>query len=251
MQVNGITALDYRVLDNGLEVVTASGMQEEQVKEAFLGSDEICVMTDQGVLVESFLGYKPVSYTYQVTTGCYIVALSREVQADVAAMIDQMSSALDTVQATVQATAPVQVMQLSRVLAAQAAPKLSDNQALTMPDLFQTWEEVLEAGTHVEENAIINDGGTLYRVVASGGTTPQEHQPPHGEGMLAVYRPIDQSHAGTAEDPIPWVYGMDCLEGQYFSYQGAVYRVAVGGTMKPCLWAPDSPGLWQWEKQEG
>lgn len=251
MKINELDALNYQARDNALEIVLASGTDWKAINKAFTESGEVSVTTDGGSLVERFLGYSPVSYVYQVATGCCVVTLSREVQADVAAMIDQMSSALDAVQATVQATAPVQVMQLSRVLAAQTAPKLSDNQALTMPDLFQTWEEVLEAGTHVEENAIINDGGTLYRVVASGGTTPQEHQPPHGEGMLAVYRPIDQSHAGTAEDPIPWVYGMDCLEGQYFSYKGAVYRVAVGGTMKPCVWAPDTPGLWQWEKQEG
>ena len=50
--------------------------------------------------------------------------------------------------------------------------------------------------------------------------TPQDHQPPDGEGMLAIYRPIDQTHAGTLEDPIPWVYGMDCPAGSYFSYQG-------------------------------
>ena len=83
-------------------------------------------------------------------------------------------------------------------------------------------------------------------MVQAGGVTPQEHQPPHGEGMLAVYRPIDQSHAGTLEDPIPWVYGMDCHAGVYFSYQGHIYQVAEGGDMVPCVWAPGTAGLWQW-----
>ena len=65
--------------------------------------------------------------------------------------------------------------------------------------------------------------------------------------MLAVYRPIETWHAGTRSDPIPWVYGMDCLAGLYYSYNGAIYRVADGGDMIPCVWAPDTPGLWQWE----
>ena len=60
------------------------------------------------------------------------------------------------------------------------------------------------------------------------------------------YRPIDQSHAGTLEDPIPWVYGMDCHAGVYFSYQGHIYQVAEGGDMVPCVWAPGTAGLWQW-----
>ena len=117
-----------------------------------------------------------------------------------------------------------------------------------MPDLFKTWEEVLEAGVTVAENSIINDGGTLYRVVAPGGVLPQAHQPPHGEGMLAVYRPIDTAHKGTMEDPIPWVYGMDCTSGLYYSYNAAVYLCKAD--MKPCVWAPGTAGLWQWEVVE-
>lgn len=126
----------------------------------------------------------------------------------------------------------------------QAATNIPDETALEMPSLFKTWEEALAAGEMLAQNSIINDGGTLYRVVTA--VTPQEHQPPHSEGMLAVYRPIDQTHTGTQDDPVPWVYGMDCTEGTYYSYGGAVYLCKAD--MKPCTWAPDTAGLWQWEK---
>ena len=53
--------------------------------------------------------------------------------------------------------------------------------------------------------------------------------------------------AGTLADPIPWVSGMDCYEGKYYSYNGHIYRVATGGTMAPCVWEPGTAGLWQWE----
>ena len=127
----------------------------------------------------------------------------------------------------------------------QTAADVPDETALEMPDLFKTWEEVLAEGKTVAENSIINDGGTLYRVVSPGGVLPQAHQPPHGEGMLAVYRPIDTVHAGTQEDPIPWVYGMDCTNGLYYSYNATVYLCKAD--MKPCVWAPGTAGLWQWE----
>ena len=123
---------------------------------------------------------------------------------------------------------------------------IPDTQALEMPDLFPTWEEVLAAGKLIGEGCIIKDADTLYRVVQPGGVTPIESQPPHAEGMLAVYRPIDQTHAGTESDPIPWVYGMDCIAGTYYTYNGHKYRVAEGGDMIPCVWPPDMPGLWQW-----
>lgn len=155
---------------------------------------------------------------------------------------------IDSMTSVMQQTAPQQLAAFARVMAVQAAPTMTDSQALTMPDLFPTWEQVLEEAQPLKKDSIINDGGTLYRVVQDN-TTPQAGQPPHGEGMLAVYRPIDKSHEGTAEDPIPWIYGMDCHEGTYYSYNGKTYLCK--SDMLPCVWAPDTAGLWQWEVQEG
>ena len=123
--------------------------------------------------------------------------------------------------------------------------ELALDMAETVPDCFPSWEVVLQVGAELAQGRVIEKDGQLYRVVQS--VTPQAHQKPGGEGMLAVYRPIDREHAGTLEDPVPWVYGMDCLAGLYYSYNGATYRVADGGNMIPCVWAPDTPGLWQWE----
>ena len=123
-----------------------------------------------------------------------------------------------------------------------AAKRRKGRQPLVRSEATQA---VLQSGTELAKGRVISKDGQLYRVVQT--VTPQAHQEPGGEGMLAVYRPIDRKHAGTLEDPIPWVYGMDCLAGMYYSYEGAVYRVADGGDMVPCVWAPDTPGLWQWE----
>ena len=153
---------------------------------------------------------------------------------------------IDSMTSVMQQTAPQQLAAFARVMAVQAAPTMTDDQALTMPDLFPTWEQVLEEAQPLKKDSIINDGGTLYRVVPEAGGTPQAHQPPHGEGMLAVYRPIAPGHAGTQEDPIPWVYGMDCPEGKYYSYNGSTYLVAEGGSMIPCVWAPGTADIWQW-----
>ena len=131
---------------------------------------------------------------------------------------------------------------------ARAATDIPGAAALQMKSLFQTWEEVLEAGKHLPGGVIINDGGILYRVVGANGVDPLPHQPPHGEGMLAVYRPIDTEHAGTPEDPIPWVYGMDCTAGLYYSSGAAVYLCRAD--MRPCVWAPGTPGVYQWEVAE-
>lgn len=135
-----------------------------------------------------------------------------------------------------------QMLAAARALIAPCTA-LTDDQVLAMPDLFPAWETVLAEGKELAAERVISKDGQLYRVVQA--VTPQEHQPPDGEGMLAIYRPINPEHAGTADDPIPFTYGMDALEGLYYSYQGALYQVAEGGSMQPCVWLPDS-GVWQW-----
>lgn len=124
----------------------------------------------------------------------------------------------------------------------QKATDIPDEQALEMPDLFKNWDEVLAAGTELAANTVLNLDGQLYRVVQA--VTPQAHQRPDSEGMLAIYRPIDQTHAGTQEDPIPFVYGMDTEQGKYYSHNGKLYLCNL--TMPACVWPPDTAGLWQW-----
>lgn len=172
---------------------------------------------------------------YKLVDGRAVERTAEEIEADLAATPPARPSRTSQMEAAVMAFAA-------------AAVDIEDTVALQMPDLFPSWEDVLSAGRELPEGRIIQDGDQLYRVVQA--MTPQEGQPPHGNGMLAVYRPIDQQHAGTADDPIPWVLGMDCIAGMHYSYKGKVYRVAVGGSMTPCVWPPDTDGMWQWEAMQ-
>lgn len=137
-----------------------------------------------------------------------------------------------------------QTMTLARAMAATAT-SLTDTVALSIPDLLPTWEELLAAGQPIQPGVCLMHNGQCYRQAQSGPVTPIESQPPGGEGMLAVYRPIEREHTGTLADPIPWVSGMDCKEGRYYSYEGKTYLCKAD--MIPCMWPPDTPDLWQWE----
>lgn len=154
----------------------------------------------------------------------------------------KIAEAQETVVASAKLTGQISV---AARLYVQTATDIPDAAALEMPGLFRSWAEALADGTLLPQGTIINDDGTLYRVAQAGGVTPQEHQPPHGEGMLAVYRPIDVAHSGTKEDPIPWVYGMDCSQGKYYSWAGAISLCRAD--MPACVWPPDAAGVWQWE----
>lgn len=121
---------------------------------------------------------------------------------------------------------------------------IEDDLALQMPSLFKTWEEVLKDSVQLKVETILNLDGQLYRVLQP--VIPQTHQRPDGEGMTAIYRPIDTTHQGTIDDPIPFVYGMDVTAGLYYSCLGKIYL--CNQTIPGCVYAPDTPGLWQWEE---
>lgn len=180
-----------------------------------------------------------------------VLRTEAEIEADRAAIPEPPPSAQEQLRSEVDRLAEAQAdtanisaqLSVAAGLYVRRVTDIPDAAALEMPDLFQTWEEALEAGTELAAGTILSRDGQLYRIMQS--VTPQAHQVPGGEGMLAIYRPIDREHAGTAEDPIPWVYGMDCTAGLYYSHEGGIYLCK--GDMKPCVWAPDTPGLWQWE----
>ena len=204
--------------------------------------------------------YKLIKIDYNSDCRYYTasVQMARRLWGDVTGYQDEIDTLQETVVEKTKAaetaeeevrTQKIKVYGLSAAVTEVAAisTELPDYLALEMqdavPEAFPAWETVLEAGEELPKGRIIEKDKQLYRVEQA--VTPQAHQEPGGEGMLAVYRPIDQGHAGTEEDPIPWVYGMDCTAGLYYTYEGHKYRCV--GDMKPCVWAPDC-GIWQWER---
>lgn len=94
--------------------------------------------------------------------------------------------------------------------------------------------------------------GVVYEVQQP--VTAQAHQPPGSTGMLAIYRPISVDPEtgaepdGSLENPCAFISGMDVHTGKHYSYAGKLYLAKAD--MLPCVWNPDTPGLWQWEGVE-
>ena len=115
-----------------------------------------------------------------------------------------------------------------------AAQMVSDDAAAAMPLLYPAWD-----WRTCTRDMIVNYNGRLSRVV----TPPTDGPPPDADGMLAVSRTIVPAHTGTQDDPIPWVYGMDCRAGMYYTHDGQVWLCL--SDMAPCVWAPGSdPAMW-------
>lgn len=137
-----------------------------------------------------------------------------------------------------------QAVTLMRAMA-RTTTNIPDAVALSIPDILPTWQEFLDRKMDIPSGVCLMHDGQCYRQAQSAPIKPEAHRPPGSPGMSAVYRPIVSGHAGTLDDPIPWVYEMDCYNGKYYSHGEQTYLCKQD--MTPCVWAPGTAGVWQWE----
>lgn len=122
-----------------------------------------------------------------------------------------------------------EMQQAKAMAAAIVAIKASatDEQALAASALYPTYEDLV-ARQYRAENAGYRfqyDGG-LWKTVQPGYTFDGTYAP--GQGTESVYTRIDESHAGTREDPIPYEGNMELMAEKYYSQGGVVYRCTRG-----------------------
>lgn len=111
------------------------------------------------------------------------------------------------VQAEVQAAA-VMVAKLQ-------AQTLTDAQALTVKALYEQWEKLAER-KYVAKDADYKFlyGDDLYKTIKAGQEFQAQWIP--GEGTESLFERIDETHAGTKEDPIPWNTNMRPEKDKYY-----------------------------------
>lgn len=100
----------------------------------------------------------------------------------------------------------------------KAAVSLTDADALESVELFPAWA----AGVAYTVDERIQYGGTLYRVVQAH-TSQADWTPDKTPALFTV---IDETHAGTQDDPIPAAKGMEYTYGLYYTdpEDGKLYR---------------------------
>ena len=112
-------------------------------------------------------------------------------------------------------------MQLRPVIE-KASQSLEDAVALTAVELFPQWEALVKAGKTVERGFRFQYGNKLYRTEQEKYTFVAHYVP--GEGTESLFSKVDESHAGTVEDPIPFEKNMEIYEGLYYIQNDVLYR---------------------------
>ena len=118
----------------------------------------------------------------------------------------------------------VELARRLRPIIEQAAQSLDDAMALKSKELYTRWEELVKKGTidtDGEPGYRFFYGGDLYRCRSGNPTFAQEWIP--GVGTESLYERIDETHAGTREDPIPYEGNMTIFKGLYYIENGVLY----------------------------
>lgn len=98
------------------------------------------------------------------------------------------------------------------------AVERSDLDALAVKDIYPAWESLI--GQTVNVDFKLTYDGKLYKVIQAH--TVQADWIP-GVGTESLYAVIDEGHAGTLDDPIPYDGNMELTEGLYYTQDGIVY----------------------------
>lgn len=104
----------------------------------------------------------------------------------------------------------------------QASQSLDDSVALTAVELFPLWAQLVTNKTQVEKGFRFQHDGKLYRTEQPVYTFV-EHYVPGTAGTESLFSKVDETHAGTYEDPIPYEKNMEIYQGSYYSQYDVIY----------------------------
>ena len=104
----------------------------------------------------------------------------------------------------------------------QAAQSLPDADGLKAKALYPQWKALVKKGIVTAEAGYrFTHNGDLYKCVDVNPTFQADWVP--GVGTAALYVRIDEAHAGTLADPIPYDGNMELKAGLYYTQSGVTY----------------------------
>lgn len=195
-----ITVQQVELNGDYLRVLTV-GNTPEQLKVLFTDSSRTSrmIVQERGQTIATYEGYTAFYRTEIYTGKIYGVVMYKQ-------------ETLPEVQSEIQ--------QAAVLVARMQAQSLDDAQALTVKAIHPQWSEVI--GQTVKQGFRFLYSDVLYKVIQPDGLTIQDQYIP-GEGTESLYVVINETNAGTQEDPIPYAGNMALENGKYYSQDGVIY----------------------------
>lgn len=183
---------------------------------------------------------QPVDDTEQrITTAESVSAESKSIANNALSTANGIASTANEAKQTADAanqsvtSATQQISQVSAfttasfIVAKKQAQSLTDQEALQAKSLYDEWTDLVKESYVAQEVgfkfAHTKDGVTdLYKTMQSNFTFQGQWEP-GAVGTESLYSHIDEAHAGTEEDPIPYKKNMEIFNGKYYTYNDVLY----------------------------
>lgn len=109
-----------------------------------------------------------------------------------------------------------ELFEATAVVARANAQALSDQEALSAKVLYEKWQALVDAGYTAEKAGYkFTHEDVLYKTIKDNQQFQAQWVP--GQGTESIFERIDETHAGTLEDPIPWHTNMRPELGKYYT----------------------------------
>lgn len=111
-----------------------------------------------------------------------------------------------------------------------SAMNFTDAQALAVKEIYPKWSELGDGTQFVKQEdatngteitKVLGDDGTLYKVRT---THVKQADWIPGIETASLFEAIDEQHAGTIDDPIPYNRNMELFSGKYYTQDGVAYK---------------------------
>lgn len=97
---------------------------------------------------------------------------------------------------------------------------VDDQTALRMTEFYPEWKDII--GKTVDKSGYkFQHNGKLYKTIPATHTFQSDWVP--GVGTESIYTRIDEEHAGTLADPIPYEGNMALTASLYYTQDGVTY----------------------------
>lgn len=101
--------------------------------------------------------------------------------------------------------------------------ELTDAESLKVKNLYPQWKEFI--GRKLEMGFKVQYNGKLYNIRQTISTVLDlDGYRPSDISAAALYEEINETNAGTLEDPIPYNNNMELFNGKYYIQNGIVYK---------------------------
>ena len=194
-----INAQQVKVHGDYLRILTV-GNTPEQLKVLFTDASRTArmIVQERGQTIATYEGYTAFYRTEIYTGKIYGVMMYKQ-------------ETLPAVKSEAQ--------QAAVLVAQMQAQSLEDAQALTVKAIYPQWQKII--GQTVKIGYKFQHNDALYKTIQDNLLIQEQYIP--GEGTESLYAVIDETHAGTQEDPIPYEGNMALENGKYYVQDGVIY----------------------------